>query len=311
MVHDIDTARSKPVQAGVYERVSKLANAKDRREVQRARSIEEQNKANREECERHGWTITDRYADSGLSASRFATKDRPEYKRLLADVEAGKLDVVVLWESSRGGRELAAWAQFLNACGATQTGIYITTHGRLYDMANGRDWRSLAEDGVDSGYESEKTSMRIRRHVAATMLAGAPFGHCPYGYEREYDPKTRELIKAAPWGRSRRRHGALAVALAGAPVRPGLMPVGWRGEVKFGPPEVRQFHRCRTGRPCSRCRIVRGRSEPVKAVCGRRPTAAVELPGERTREDGLDRTCPDQEMAAIGSRDTSGQGLDA
>ena len=27
-----------------------------------------------------------------------------------------------------------------------------------------------------------------------------------------------------------------------------------------------------------------------------------------SREDGLDRTCPDLELAAIGSRDTSGQG---
>lgn len=198
MEPDIDTARSKPVRAGVYDRVSKLASARDRREVQRARSIEEQNKANSAECERHGWQITTRYADPGLSASRFATKDRPDYKRLLADVEAGRLDVVVLWESSRGGRELAAWAQFLNACRENETGIYITAHNRLYNMANGRDWRTLAEDGVDSGYESEKTSMRIRRHVAATMLAGAPFGHCPYGYEREYDPKTRELIEQRP-----------------------------------------------------------------------------------------------------------------
>jgi hypothetical protein len=61
-------------------------------------------------------------------------------------------------------------------------------------------------------------------------------------------------------------------------------------------------------RPCSRCRIVQGRSEPVKAVCDRRATAAVELPGERTREDDLDRSCPDREVAAIGSRDASGQG---
>ena len=175
--------------------MSKLASARDRKEIQKARSIEEQNKANREECERHGWTIADRYTDPGLSASRFATKDRPEYQRLMADVNTGKLDVVVLWESSRGGRELEAWAQFLNACRATKTGIYITTHARLYDMANGRDWRSLAEDGVDSGYESEKTSLRTRRHAAAAMLAGAPFGHCPYGYERVYDPKTRELIE--------------------------------------------------------------------------------------------------------------------
>lgn len=195
MVPDIDTAEARPVRAGVYERVSKLASAQDRKEIQRARSIEEQNKANRKECERHAWEVTAHYADPGLSASRFATKDRPEYRRLLADINAGKLDVVVLWESSRGGRELAAWAQFLNACRENQTGIYITTHRRLYDMANGRDWRSLAEDGVDSGYESEKTSMRIRRHVAAAMLAGAPFGHCPYGYEREYDPRTRELIE--------------------------------------------------------------------------------------------------------------------
>ena len=178
--------------------MSKPVSARDRKELQRARSIEEQNKANREECERQGWTVSEHYKDPGLSASRFATKDRPEYRRLLSDIEARRLDVVVLWESSRGGRELAAWAQFLNACRDTQTGIYITTHGRLYDMANGRDWRSLAEDGVDSGYESEKTSIRIRRHVAAAMLAGAPFGHCPYGYERDYDPHTRELIEQRP-----------------------------------------------------------------------------------------------------------------
>jgi hypothetical protein len=62
------------------------------------------------------------------------------------------------------------------------------------------------------------------------------------------------------------------------------------------------------GVPAPAAGIFRGRSEPVKAVCDRRATAPVELPGERTREDDLDRTRPDQEMAAIGSRDTSGQG---
>ena len=69
-----------------------------------------------------------------------------------------------------------------------------------------------------------------------------------------------------------------------------------------------KFHRCPRIVPAPAARIVRGRSEPVKAVCDRRATAPVKLPGERTREDDLDRTCPDQEMAAIGSGDTSGQG---
>jgi len=62
------------------------------------------------------------------------------------------------------------------------------------------------------------------------------------------------------------------------------------------------------GVPAPAAGIVRGRAEPVKAVCDRRPTGSVELPGQRTHEDGLDRTFPDLVMAAIGSRDTSGQG---
>ena len=60
-------------------------------------------------------------------------------------------------------------------------------------------------------------------------------------------------------------------------------------------PEMRP--RC----PCSRCGIVQGRSEPVKAVCDRRATAPAKLRSERTREDDLDRTCPAKVMAAIGS----------
>jgi hypothetical protein len=63
----------------------------------------------------------------------------------------------------------------------------------------------------------------------------------------------------------------------------------------------------RGGCPCSRCGIVQGRAEPVKAVCDRRTTAPVKLPSARTREDDLDRTCPAKEMAAIGSMDASGQ----
>jgi hypothetical protein len=31
--------------------------------------------------------------------------------------------------------------------------IFVTTHGRCYDPANGRDRRSLLEDAVDSEYE--------------------------------------------------------------------------------------------------------------------------------------------------------------
>lgn len=46
--------------------------------------------------------------------------------------------------------------------------------------------------------------------------------------------------QGGPRGRSRRRLGAQAVALAGAPLRPGPMPVGWRERQRPGPQNPRK-----------------------------------------------------------------------
>ena len=177
--------------AGVYERVS---NAKDKR----ARSVEEQNQDNRQACDREGWTVVRTFQDPNRGASRFTARAREAYGQTLAAIGAGELDVLVLWESSRGGRELEAWAGLLNACRRASVKIYVTSHGRLYDMTNGRDWRTLAEDGVDSAFESEKTSLRTLRATAANAANGKPHGLAPYGYRRIYDPLTGKTAGQEP-----------------------------------------------------------------------------------------------------------------
>jgi site-specific DNA recombinase len=175
--------------AALYQRVSDGTD----------RSIESQNRANEEAARGSGWTTT-AYSDP-VSASRFSRKARPGWDRLLADVGAGRYGYVVLWEPSRGDRKLAGWAAFLDACRDTGTGIYITSHGRLYDLAAARDWRSLAEDGVDSAFESEKTSSRVRRGVADAVAAGRPTGRIPFGYRRSYtyeEGRARPLASQEP-----------------------------------------------------------------------------------------------------------------
>ncbi len=115
--------------------------------------------------------------------------------------------------------------------------------------------------------------------------------------------------QGGPPGRAR-RHGAHAFAPLTLPLRRRQRRAAGAKSRKPGRLTYSKFHRCTRGVPAPAAGLSRGRSEPIKAVCDRRTTAAVKLPGERTREDDLDRTYPDQEMAAIGSRDTSGQGLD-
>src|SRR6202166_2426087 len=67
--------------------------------------------AQREACESYiasqrgeGWVlVADRYDDGGVSGG---TLDRPALKRLLADVEAGRIDIVVVYKVDRLSRSL-------------------------------------------------------------------------------------------------------------------------------------------------------------------------------------------------------------
>lgn len=175
------------LRAGIYGRQSKSNTA----------SIEEQTAECRADAESEGWTVAEVYSD-GVSASRFSKGIREDWARLLADLAAGALDVLLLWESSRGDRDLPSWASMLATCRSKGVLIRVTTHGRTYDMSKARDWKQLAEDGVDSAYESEKTSLRGRRAAAAGAIAGRPHGRIPYGYERVYDPATKALVEQRP-----------------------------------------------------------------------------------------------------------------
>lgn len=172
--------------AAVYDRVSK-----DKRRD--ARSIAEQKVANITECDENGWTVTEVFTDNDRSASRFARKARPDWERLVEALTGGAFDVLVLWEPSRGDRELDMWARLLNICRRENVLIHITSHHRTYDVRRPRDWRTLAEDGVDSAYESEKVSERIRRGTRSRAAEGRPHGKRLYGYDRVYDSSTGQL----------------------------------------------------------------------------------------------------------------------
>jgi site-specific DNA recombinase len=165
-----------------------------------ARSIEEQHNQNLEAAEARGVTLGTPYEDKSVSASRYSTKIRDDFARLLSDLEKGRFgaDELWLWESSRGSRRVGEWVTLIELCEQQRVNIHVTTHNRTYDPSNGRDRRSLLEDAVDSEYESGKISARLKRAAAANAAAGKPHGRAPYGYRRRYDEHTRKMIAQEP-----------------------------------------------------------------------------------------------------------------
>src|SRR5579859_1221758 len=111
------------MRAAIYTRVSQ-----DRRKD--PRSVNEQYKECVDYCNAEGWTVAGEYRDDDRSASRYATKARPDFERLLSEID--RYDVVVTWEASRATRDLAVYVQMLNEC--RKHHVKWAYSGSLYDL---------------------------------------------------------------------------------------------------------------------------------------------------------------------------------
>lgn len=162
----------------------------------RQRSVTEQHDDNGRRAARHGIAITGgAYVDNDRSASRYATKKRGDFARLVADLESGAFgaEVLVLWENSRYSRRTIEWLSMMETCERQGVLIFITSDNRLYDLSNWKDRRHLREDASDSETETDKTSMRIQRTMADQASKGRPHGRAPYGLRPVYNDR-RELV---------------------------------------------------------------------------------------------------------------------
>lgn len=129
-----------------------------------------------------GWiAVRDDYIDPGFSGGNI---ERPALKRLMADIEAGTIDIVVVYKIDRLTRNLTDFSKLIEVferhsvsfVSVTQQFNTTTSMGRL--MLN--VLLSFAQ------FEREVTGERIRDKIAASKAKGMWMGgHLPLGYRVE------------------------------------------------------------------------------------------------------------------------------
>jgi site-specific DNA recombinase len=174
-----------PKRCAVYCRVSS-----DERLDQSFNSIDAQREAGhafiRSQTHEGGIAVAGDYDDGGFSGGNM---ERPALKRLLADIDAGRIDIVVVYKIDRLSRSLADFARMVEVfdrCGVSFSAVTqqinsATSMGRL--MLN--VLLSFAQ------FEREVTGERIRDKIAASKAKGMWMGGpLPLGY----DVQNRLLI---------------------------------------------------------------------------------------------------------------------
>lgn len=127
-----------------------------------------------------GWQVAEVYTDNDISA--YGGKRRPAYERMLADLEAGRRDGVLVVDTDRLTRTPAELEGFIDV--ADRRGVALANVSGDVDLVTS-DGRFRARImGAVARQESEKKSERLRRERAQAAQAGKPHtGPRAFGWE--------------------------------------------------------------------------------------------------------------------------------
>lgn len=136
--------------------------------------------------QRHeGWKlISQRYDDGGISGG---TLDRPALQRLLDDIDAGRVGIVVVYKIDRLTRSLADFVRLMERLDAAGCSYVSVTQAFNTSTSMGRLTLNVLLSFAQ--FEREVTAERIRDKIAASKKKGLWVGGLvPMGYDRHPDP---------------------------------------------------------------------------------------------------------------------------
>jgi len=159
--------------------------------LQESGSIQTQRAMLTDYCQQNGIRIVDYYIDDGVSGSTF---DRPNFQRMIADIEAGKVNTVVVKDLSRFGRNYAEAGMFLDHYFVEWDVRFIATQDNVDTMRKGFDisvpMRNIVND-FQLRESSQKTIGGRRSRAKQGLFMG---NKAPYGYKKDTIDHNKLII---------------------------------------------------------------------------------------------------------------------
>jgi DNA invertase Pin-like site-specific DNA recombinase len=174
--------------AGVYGRISILKDA--------AREVETSVARQFRDClawvERQGGKVVRTYRDDGFSA--FTGDTRPDFERLLEDLEQGVINTVVCWKLDRLVRNHADFQRLWEAC--ERHGARLVSLHEMFDSSTPAGEFTVRLMVGMAKMESANISLRVQRYLESAATAGLPHagGSRPFGYRRGKDKNEMEVV---------------------------------------------------------------------------------------------------------------------
>ncbi len=152
---------TRPKRAALYARVSTLNGQDIGLQVDELRQV----------AGVRGWQVVDVYSDEGQSGAK---TDRPQLQRMLADCQAGRIDVVACWKLDRLGRSLRHVLEILDQL-SDQGIAFVSLRDQGLDSSTASGRLMTAMIAAFAAFERDLCRERVIAGVRRAQAAGK---HC-------------------------------------------------------------------------------------------------------------------------------------
>ena len=179
-----------PYNTTIYNTALYLRLSRDDELQGESGSIQTQRMMLRQYAAEHGLTVVDEYIDDGWSGTNF---ERPNFQRMIDDIEDGKINCVVTKDLSRLGRNYILTGQYTDIYFPSKGVRYIAINDNV-DTLNGES--ELAPFlNILNEMHARQTSKKVKAAMHTRFANGAHYGaYAPLGYVKDPDKKGHLLI---------------------------------------------------------------------------------------------------------------------
>ncbi|MDR0872814.1 MAG: recombinase family protein [Prevotellaceae bacterium] len=171
----------------LYERLSKDDLMRDE-----SLSIANQRTILEEFAIKNGLRKFEHFSDDGFSGT---TMERPEFQRMISEIESGKIGSVIVKDMSRFGREHIYVGLYIEHIFPTAGVRFMTADGTVDTANKSIDNSFLPIVNIFNEFHARDTSKKVKAVKASMARQGISLcGIAPYGYKIDENDRTKWLI---------------------------------------------------------------------------------------------------------------------
>lgn len=140
----------------------------------------------------NGYELVDIYIDDGYTGTNF---DRPEFKRMIKDIELGKINMVITKDLSRLGRDYITTGEYVEKWFPKHNVRYISLLDGVDTMLDTTNNEIAPFKAIINDMYSRDNSKKIKAALKSKQQEGKWVGGCaPFGYKVDPNDKNHLVI---------------------------------------------------------------------------------------------------------------------